>query len=163
MPHYEYKVVPAPKKGLKIKGVKTVEARFSHAMMDILNELGAEGWEYQRSDTLPCEERSGLRGRSITVQNMLVFRRAITTQSEVVQAVTAPVTAPVTAAPIVAAKPVTEAAATPTTVAAEIAPDVTPGVRAPLLNAARNDGHRAAPTLGPATGAVEVKDPRTHR
>ncbi|MFT5630421.1 MAG: hypothetical protein ACI82I_001532 [Gammaproteobacteria bacterium] len=77
MSQYEYKVVPAPKKGLKAKGVKSTEDRFAHALETAMNTLGAEGWEYQRSDTLPSEERSGLTRRVTTFQNMLVFRRAV--------------------------------------------------------------------------------------
>lgn len=76
MTRYEYKVLPAPVRGMKAKGVKTTEARFAHALMEIMNELGREGWEYQRTDTLPCEERVGLTGRTTRFQNMLVFRRA---------------------------------------------------------------------------------------
>lgn len=77
MSQYEYKVVPAPKKGLKAKGIKSTEDRFAHALETAMNTLGAEGWEYQRSDTLPSEERSGLTRRVTTFQNMLVFRRAV--------------------------------------------------------------------------------------
>lgn len=77
MQGYEYKVVPAPKRGLKAKGVKGTDARFANALQSVMNDLGAEGWEYQRADTLPCEERQGLTGRSTTFQNMLVFRRSV--------------------------------------------------------------------------------------
>lgn len=80
MSHYEYKVVPAPNKGLKVKGAKTAADRFANALETAMNTLGADGWEYQRTDTLPCEERSGLTGRVTTLQNILVFRRAIVTQ-----------------------------------------------------------------------------------
>ncbi|WP_456388642.1 DUF4177 domain-containing protein [Profundibacter sp.] len=86
MQNYEYKVVPAPKRGLKGKGIKGTDARFANAMMTVMNELGAEGWEYQRSDTLPCEERTGLRGRSTTFQNMLVFRREVLVEAEDIKA-----------------------------------------------------------------------------
>jgi len=75
MPKYEYKVVPAPKKGRRGKGVKGPEGRFANALESVMNELGAEGWEYQRTDTLPAEERQGLTGRTTVFQNMLVFRR----------------------------------------------------------------------------------------
>lgn len=75
MLRYEYKVIPAPKKPGKIKGVRGTEAKFAAEMSRLMNELGAEGWEYQRSDTLPCEERQGLTGKTTTFQNMLVFRR----------------------------------------------------------------------------------------
>lgn len=66
MSQFEYKVVPAPKTGLKAKGVKTSEERFANALQATMNMLGAEGWEYQRTDTLPCEERSGFTKRVTT-------------------------------------------------------------------------------------------------
>lgn len=79
---YEYSVVPAPKKGIKARGVKTSEDRFANALEAIMNEKGAEGWEYIRTDTLPSEERQGLTGRTTVFQNMMVFRRALTTQAK---------------------------------------------------------------------------------
>ncbi|MGZ9811721.1 DUF4177 domain-containing protein [Pseudoroseicyclus sp. H15] len=75
MQAYEYRVVPAPKKGAKIKGVKAPEDRFAHALEAAMNELGADGWEYIRTDTLPAEERAGLTGKTTTFQNLMVFRR----------------------------------------------------------------------------------------
>jgi hypothetical protein len=78
MTRYEYKVVPAPVQGRKARGVKGTAGRFAHALESLMNELGAEGWEYVRADTLPCEERTGLTGRTTTYQNMLVFRRSLT-------------------------------------------------------------------------------------
>jgi hypothetical protein len=75
MPRYEYKVVPAPKKGLKGKDVKGAEARFSHALEDLMNSLSSEGWEYQRAETLPSTERAGLTGTKNEWRNVLVFRR----------------------------------------------------------------------------------------
>lgn len=82
MSKYEYKVVPAPRKGEKAKGVKGVEDRFAYALMNVMNELGRDGWEYMRADTLPCETRSGLTGRSTAFQNMLIFRRALEETAE---------------------------------------------------------------------------------
>lgn len=75
MPHYEYKVVPAPTKGLKAKGVKGAEARFSHAIQELMNGLAGYGWEYQRAETLPSIERSGLTSSTTEWRNVLVFRR----------------------------------------------------------------------------------------
>ncbi|MDX8348382.1 DUF4177 domain-containing protein [Cognatiyoonia sp. IB215446] len=72
---YEYKVVPAPTRGLKAKGVKTAEDRFAHALATEMNTLAADGWEYLRADTLPSEQREGLMGKTTVYQNMLVFRR----------------------------------------------------------------------------------------
>ena len=137
MPVYEYKVVPAPKKGLKGKGLKTTDARFANAMMVEMNELGVEGWEYQRTDTLPCEERTGLRGRNTTFLNMLVFRREIQVE---IEAVETNVEQAVTDAPVGA--------------------ETIARAHAPLLNGAIGNSRGSAPALGPATDAVEVKDPR---
>ncbi|GGL66944.1 DUF4177 domain-containing protein [Wenxinia marina] len=75
MRNYEYKVVPAPKRGVKAKGLKGSEEQFAHAVSTAMNDLAAEGWEYLRADTLPCEERQGLTGRTTVFQNLLVFRR----------------------------------------------------------------------------------------
>lgn len=76
MTTYEYKVVPAPDRGRKARGVKGADGRFAHALEDALNELAAEGWEYQRAETLPSEERQGLSGKATVFRNVLVFRRA---------------------------------------------------------------------------------------
>ena len=74
---YEYKVLPAPKAGLKGKGIKSAEDRFANALATTMNILGAEGWEYQRTDTLPASQREGLMGKATVFQNMMVFRRAL--------------------------------------------------------------------------------------
>lgn len=89
---YEYKVVPAPVRGDKVKGLKSTADKFAHALTALMNELGAAGWDYVRADTLPCEERSGLTGKVTTYQNMLVFRRVVETVTvEVPEPVPAPV------------------------------------------------------------------------
>jgi hypothetical protein len=75
MPNYQYRVVPAPQKGLKAKGVRSPEARFSNALEDLMNRMGDEGWEYQRAETLPSLERSGLTKTTTEWRNVLVFRK----------------------------------------------------------------------------------------
>ncbi|NNE52673.1 MAG: DUF4177 domain-containing protein [Sulfitobacter sp.] len=75
MPQYEYRVVPAPRKGRKAKGVKSNEARFALALQDLMKELGRDGWEYQRADMLPSQERAGLTSSTTEWRNLLVFRR----------------------------------------------------------------------------------------
>ena len=75
MSTYQYRVVPAPTKGLKAKGIKGLEARFSITIEDLMNEMGAQGWEYQRAETLPSVERSGLTGSTTEWRNVLVFRK----------------------------------------------------------------------------------------
>lgn len=77
MSGWEYKVVPAPTKGVKTKGVKGPEARFAYALETMMNEMGREGWEFQRAETLPSIERSGLTGSTTEWRNLLVFRRPV--------------------------------------------------------------------------------------
>jgi hypothetical protein len=101
---FEYKVVPAPVKGVKAKGVKTPEARFALGVEQAINELAAEGWEYQRSDVLPSTERVGLTGSETHWRTLLVFRRAV--------AVAAAPEVAVAPAPAARVEPVLTAAAT---------------------------------------------------
>lgn len=75
MERFEYKVVPAPARGEKIKGAKTTPERFAHALTVLMNQMALDGWEYLRADTLPCEERVGFTGKTTRFQHMLVFRR----------------------------------------------------------------------------------------
>ncbi len=77
MPIHEYRVVPAPKRGIKVAGAKTTEDRFAQALQATMNAMGAEGWTFLRSDTLPCEERQGLTGKATTYQTMLIFSRSL--------------------------------------------------------------------------------------
>ncbi|MCB1331859.1 MAG: DUF4177 domain-containing protein [Maritimibacter sp.] len=79
--NFEYKVVPAPTRGRRAKGVKTPADRFAFALEETINECAQEGWEYLRTDTLPAEERQGLTGRTTVYQNMLVFRRPVAATS----------------------------------------------------------------------------------
>lgn len=72
---YEYRVIPAPARGQKAKGLKTPEARFAHAVETVMNDLAGDGWEYLRADTLPSEERHGLTSTTTTFRSLLVFRR----------------------------------------------------------------------------------------
>lgn len=73
---YEYKVIPAPLRTAKLKGLKTPAERFAHMLEAAVNTEATGGWEYLRSETLPCEERKGLTGTARSFQSVLVFRRA---------------------------------------------------------------------------------------
>ncbi len=143
MTRFEYKVVPAPSKAQRVKGAKGTPNKFAHTLMELMNELGADGWEYQRADTLPCEERSGLTSRTTTFQNMLVFRRAIKEMDEI------------TATPEPAfAAPAPEAPQTPEAIAAAAAASLS--VDAPVGDAPEisptTEGE--APPVGPAKPAA---------
>ena len=77
MPHYEYKVAPAPSRPQKAKGARTPEARFAAALGAELNAAAEDGWEFLRAETLPVEERTGLTGTRTAFRSVLVYRRAV--------------------------------------------------------------------------------------
>ncbi len=74
---FEYSVIPSPRTGKKAKGVKGAEAKFANALSSLMNDMGSDGWEYVRADTLPCEERQGLTGKTVKYHSMLIFRRPV--------------------------------------------------------------------------------------
>jgi len=74
---FEYKIVPAPTKSLKNKGLKSSEDRFAYTLEELLNGMAAEGWEYQRAETLPSLERAGLTSTTTEWRNVLVFRKMV--------------------------------------------------------------------------------------
>ena len=134
MQRYEYHVVPAPRRGEKARGAKTTEERFALALTRLMNDLGHDGWEYLRADTLPCEERAGLTGKTTAFQHMLVFRRTA---------------APAQAAPA-------QAGASPR-LAEPLAIAALEG-SAPPIAAPADDAPSAAPPLGPAQRADRASD-----
>lgn len=79
--HYEYRVVPAPRRAQRDVTAKTTEARFAASLSKLMNDMGREGWEYQRADALPVDETVGLTGSKTTYQNMLIFRRVLVAQT----------------------------------------------------------------------------------
>ena len=70
---HEYKVIPAPRKGLKAKGLKSNEDRFAHSLQELINTEAKAGWAFLRAETLPSEERSGFRARTTVYRSVLVF------------------------------------------------------------------------------------------
>lgn len=109
MSSYEYKVVEAPAHGTRGKGVKGPGARFANTVELLMNKMAGEGWEYQRAETLPVEERSGLTSSQTTYRNVLVFRRRragdMTAYDPRLLENAAPETILLPAAPVVAAQP----------------------------------------------------------
>ena len=88
--NYEYRVVPAPRRAVKARnGAKGISAeeRFALSLSILMNDMGREGWEYVRADTLPMDERAGLTGGTKTSYlNMLVFRRVVVRASQMLDA-----------------------------------------------------------------------------
>ncbi|NDR56546.1 DUF4177 domain-containing protein [Aliiruegeria sabulilitoris] len=158
---YEYKVVPAPEKGLKGKGVKGPRERFANALQSVMNELGAEGWEYLRADTLPCEERSGLTGSTTTYQNMLVFRRVVAaSEAPQPKALPAPEATPAAETAAEAAPSRASEKAVPSIVPERgaAATDQAAAAAAAAALTAYRESTSGAPKLGPATGRGQKSD-----
>lgn len=128
MQQYEYKVVPAPKRGTRQRGLKTVPDRFAFALTQLMNEMAAQGWDYLRADTLPCEEKVGLTGKATNFHTLLVFRKAC-------------------AAAVAAAAP---PAAPPAAVSAAEPADPAPSSLPPLRLGAAKAEAGAAPAIGGA-------------
>lgn len=141
MLRFEYKVVPAPVKADRAKGIKGTQARFAHALAGLMNEMGRDGWEYQRADTLPCEERHGLTGKTTTFQNMLIFRRVLEEEAK------APVAPALVASPPPALESIAARAAA--TLSVDAAEGVAPAIAPPTEG--------VAPALGPAGADVPAR------
>lgn len=77
MQQFEYKVIPAPTQGEKLRGVKTTEDRFAQTLAALMNAQSRDGWDYLRTDTLPSEERVGFTKRRTVFLNLLIFRRPL--------------------------------------------------------------------------------------
>lgn len=83
MNQFEYKAVPTPRRGKRAKGVKGEPARFAHVITETINEFAKDGWEYYKSETLPMEAKNGLfKGRVETFQSLLIFRKAVTDNTD---------------------------------------------------------------------------------
>jgi hypothetical protein len=97
MSQYQYKVIPAPTRGIRGKGVKGPDGKFANALETLMNDMGAQGWEFQRAETLPSEERAGLTSKTTVFRNILVFRKEITDAADAFdpKLIAAPVPAPV--------------------------------------------------------------------
>lgn len=92
---YEFKAVPAPRKPEKAKGIRGTEARFANTISDVMNAEAADGWEYLRSEILPCESKGGMirRGGVVDVV-LLVFRREVSEKPMVLTQPASEATAP---------------------------------------------------------------------
>lgn len=78
MSYYEYVVIPVPKAAPRPKGVKRTDERFAHGLSETLNHLGAEGWEFQRTETVSVEAKAGFFSRPASEQvTVMIFRRRV--------------------------------------------------------------------------------------
>lgn len=85
MADYEYKVVPAPRKAGRAKGVRGHDEKYAHTLGEIMNNMATDGWQYLRAESLPVDEKAGMMGKTNEKYlSLLVFQRP-TNKSPVVQ------------------------------------------------------------------------------
>lgn len=77
MADFEYKVIPAPDRAEKAKGLKTRSERFAHTLGTLLNRMARDGWDYLGTEALPVRERRLFGGSRSGVETVLVFRRPL--------------------------------------------------------------------------------------
>jgi hypothetical protein len=102
MTSYEYKTLPAPRRERRVRGQKAGADAFAAAIQAVLNDQAAAGWEFQRAESLPCDEKKGFLGRRQEVlHTLLIFRRAIPAPVQAAEVLRAepPAPAPVRAEP----------------------------------------------------------------
>lgn len=165
MQHFEYTVIPAPSRGEKVRGARTGAERFSYALLTEMNRMAANGWEYVRAETLPCEERSGLTSRTTVFHNVLVFRRAVPVaqaQHPIVathEPPSRPAARPAPAAARDDAPPHAAAAARPDSEPPSHWPDAAPTDRAAATGAAPSAG-ASIPATAPGGAGATARDDR---
>ncbi len=76
MSYFDYKVVPAPHRAKKVRGISGADDLFALTLTDAINEVARQGWEYVRAETMTAEAPGGfLRRATASERTMLVFRR----------------------------------------------------------------------------------------
>jgi hypothetical protein len=156
MSFFDYKVVPAPRKAKRVKGVRAGEELFALTLTDAINEQSRQGWEYVRAESLPAETPGGWFRKTVAPdQTGRVFRRP--------REQLGPRLAPVATEPVAAAHDAGEATRVPAErplsdrIVGVTRRDV-PGRREPLILEAEDvvtpapTPLRPSPRLGPAEG-----------
>lgn len=76
MAEFEYKVVPAPRKAGRAKGVRGHDEKYAYTLGDMMNQMAADGWQYLRAESLPVDEKAGMMGKTTEKYlSLLVFQR----------------------------------------------------------------------------------------
>lgn len=75
MPHYEFKVVPAPDRVQPLEGRARPRDPFCDIVQALLNDLGAEGWDFVRAEHLRVRRSFWSFGPAVTERTLLIFRR----------------------------------------------------------------------------------------
>lgn len=146
MSYFDYKVIPAPRRVKRVRGVHEGAELFAHTLTEAINEQAREGWEYVRAESLTAETPRGwFRRPAEEDQTVLVFRRERETLGPRIAAPHEP--APVEHTPH------PEAERAEPNIFAERRPLPGPSRREPTLGPAEGDAPtplRPSPRVGPA-------------
>ena len=77
MERYEYLLVKTPAKSTKYKGLSKSNDPFALTLMDGMNELALEGWEFIGCETITEYCRSLFRGKTKRDHEYMVYRRRL--------------------------------------------------------------------------------------
>ena len=75
MARREYRIVTAPDRPKRRAAGKDEAQRFATTLEDLVNEMAAEGWAFERTETMTYSKKKGLFGRVDTPVALLVFAR----------------------------------------------------------------------------------------
>lgn len=78
MTKYEFKAVPLPTTARKLSREESDEDAIAVTLVEAMNSLGLEGWDYVRTETLTMKKNS-LLGSKAETREMMIFRRELTT------------------------------------------------------------------------------------
>ena len=75
---FEYRLTQKPAASKKVKGLKTIQDRYAHALTEALNTEAKSGWEFVGQENFTVEDKAGIMKKSkFTDLTFLVFRREI--------------------------------------------------------------------------------------
>ena len=77
MERYEYQVVKAPTKSIKFKGLKKTDDAFALTLMEGMNGLARDGWQFVRTEIMVEQRRSVLGNNTRLEHDYMVYRRAL--------------------------------------------------------------------------------------
>lgn len=76
MSYYDYKVIPAPRRSRRVKGIHAASDLFALTLTETINEIARQGWEFMRAELMAAEAPKGWFRRAVVAEEtVLVFRR----------------------------------------------------------------------------------------
>lgn len=99
MKKYEFKIVPAPQ-NVQRGWFQAKDDGFANTVTELMNEMGACGWDYVRSETLSFGRRRWYGAKRVERHEVLVFRRTIAEEVPVEEKARIVLTEPETFAPV---------------------------------------------------------------